>query len=344
MDQMQSAQAVAFAPLICTDRIEETVDAATFCFRTADASPLGYKPGQFITFQVDVADEQLHRAYSLSSTPSRPESIAITVKRVPGGKVSNHLLDHLRPGHMLPGMAPAGEFNLIDCRATSKVLLFSAGSGITPCISIARWLLDTDPQAEIHFIYSARTAADVIMADELARLDAEHPNFNLERVLSQPETSADHQGRLDQSLFDRLVPEVAGYSLFTCGPAEYMATVKTCAQARGLDMDYFHQESFAPGAANDEGVDSGVSYQLQAPKFGKAASINGGQSLLEVMEGAGLPVIGACRSGVCGSCKCQVLAGEVDSSSQATLTDAEIAAGYVLACSSKARSDLVVEL
>jgi NADH oxidoreductase Hcr len=344
MDQTPSAAAVAFAPLICTDRIEETVDAATFYFRTADSIPLDYKPGQFITFQVDVADEQLHRAYSLSSTPSRPESIAITVKRVPGGKVSNHLLDHLRPGHMLPGMAPAGEFNLIDCRSTSKVLLFSAGSGITPCISIARWLLDTDADAEIHFIYSARTAADVIMADELTRLDAEHPRFTLQRVLSQPETACDHHGRLDQALFDRLVPEVAGYSLFTCGPAEYMATVKSFAQARGLDMDYFHQESFTPGAANDEDADSGASYQLQAPKFGKAATISGGQSLLEAMEGAGLPVIGACRSGVCGSCKCQLVAGEVESSSQATLTEAEIASGYVLACSSKARSDLVVEL
>lgn len=344
MDSMPTAAAVAFAPLICIDRIEETVDAATFHFRTADASPFDYKPGQFITFQVDVADEQLHRAYSLSSSPSRPENIAITVKRVPGGKVSNHLLDNLRPGHMLPGMTPAGEFNLIDCRSTSKVLLFSAGSGITPCISIARWLLDTDPAAEIHFIYSARTAADVIMADELARIDAEHANFSLERVLSQPEVAGDHQGRLTQGLFDQLVPEVAGYSLFTCGPADYMETVKSFAQQRGLDMDYFHQESFLPAAANDEDADSSASYQLQVPGFGKAVSISGGESLLDALEGAGVPLIGACRSGVCGSCKCQVVAGQVDSSSQATLTDAEITEGYVLACSSKARTDLVVEL
>ncbi len=341
---MSSTQTAAFAPLICTQRIEETVDAATFIFRTADSSPLDYKPGQFITFQVDVADEQLHRAYSLSSSPSRPENIAITVKRVAGGKVSNHLLDHLKPGHMLPGMAPTGEFNFIDCQSTSNVLLFSAGSGITPCLSIARWLLDTDPEAQIRFIYSARTAADVIMADTLADLARQHTNFHLHRVLSQPEGPDDHQGRIDQALFDKLVPEVAGHSLFTCGPADYMDAIKSFAAARGLDMDYFHQESFLPAAANDTGADDGNSYQLQAPKFAKSAVINGGQSLLEAMEGAGLPVIGACRSGVCGSCKCQVLAGDVTSTSQATLTEAEIAAGYVLACSSRAGSDLVVEL
>ncbi len=333
-----------FAPLICTRRIDETADAATFAFRAANQQPFRYKAGQFITFEVEVADEKLHRAYSLSSSPCTPEEVAITVKRVAGGRVSNHLLDHLRPGHMLPGMAPAGEFNALDCRRTDKVLLFAAGSGITPCISIARWLLNNAPATDIQFIYSARSGSEVIMAAELDHLHHAHANFTLHRVLSQPERTGDYQGRLDQALFDQLVPEVAGRCLFTCGPAAYMEAVATFANARGLEPDYFHQESFVPVSANDATGGSGARFQLQAPRFGKSVTVEDGQSLLEALEEAGLPVIGACRTGVCGSCKCQVLAGEVEHRSTATLSADEVAAGYRLACSTTIRSDLVVEL
>ena len=139
MEQNLESPAALFNPLLCVNRTEETSDAATFEFRAIDSSPFEYKPGQFITFQVDVADEQLHRSYSLSSSPSRPETVAITVKRVEDGRVSNFLMDNLKPGHALKAMAPAGEFNIIDRPSTSRVVLLSAGSGITPCMSIARW-------------------------------------------------------------------------------------------------------------------------------------------------------------------------------------------------------------
>lgn len=333
-----------FAPLICTRRIDETADAATFAFKAANDQPFQYKAGQFITFEVEVADEKLHRAYSLSSSPCDPDEVAITVKRVPGGRVSNHLVDHLQPGHMVPGMEPAGEFNAIDCRRTDKVLLFAAGSGITPCISIARWLLHNEPQTDIQFIYSARSGDDVIMAAELDRLHHQQANFTLHRVLSQPARETDLQGRLNQALFDQLIPDVAGRTLFTCGPAAYMESLASFAEQRGFNPDLFHQESFVPASANDAACGSGETFQLQAPRFGKSVTVEDGQALLDALEAAGLPVIGACRSGVCGACKCQVLAGEVESSSSATLTDQEIAAGYRLACSSTIRSDLVVEL
>ena len=336
--------AAAVRPLICTARIEETADAATFHFRTADMVPLAYKAGQFIVFQVEVDDTPLHRAYSLSSSPSRPEGVAVTIKRVPGGAVSNHLLDHLKPGHMLRALPPAGEFNVIDCKTTPQVVLLAAGSGITPCISIARWLLDTAPLTRIQFIYSARTPADVIMAAELARLHAEHARFTLTRVLDAPTPGGcDLQGPLDQTLFDRLLPDLTGHTLFTCGPEGYMATVESCARTRGFDMSYFHRESFTPPAAQPDS-ENATRYRLQAPAFGKSGEIAGHQSLLEALEASSLPIVGACRAGVCGSCKCQVIAGEVETRSQATLSPAELAAGYVLACSTHAKSDLVVAL
>ena len=332
-----------FEPLICSKRIDETADSATFEFKKLDDGLFEYKAGQFLTFEVDVAGELEYRAYSLSSTPSKPESVAVTIKRVPGGKVSNYLMDHLQAGIALPAMAPAGEFTLQDNQTTPELLLMSAGSGITPCMSMARWLLDTKQQVNIHFIYSARSAADVIMADTLNTLNEQHDNFRLTRILETTDNANDLQGMLDLAMFEKLVPERNGRTIFTCGPAPYMQAVELIAEQSGLDMNLFHKESFVPADNDDTSDESTVTYQVVAPQYGKSFTVADNQSLLDALEAAGVPVIGACRSGMCGSCKCKVT-GEVESTSQATLTAEQIAQGYVLSCSSKAYSDLVVEL
>ena len=337
----------AAAPLLCIDRIEETHNAATFVFAAPDARPIAYKAGQFIVVAVDVGDERLHRAYSLSSTPTRPEKLTITIKRVAGGRVSNHLLDHLRPGHAIAALAPAGDFNIVDRPATERIVLLSAGCGITPCLSSARWLMDTRAQVSIDFIHSARSGADVIMADEIDRLHDEHANFRLARVLRNVERGDDHPGPLDRALFDALLPDLAGRTIFTCGPQAYMDALREFAEARGFDMNYFHSESFAAATATTRPaatVSGNERYALEVPAFARRGEISGEQSLLEALESNGVPIIGACRSGVCGSCKCRVVSGEVTTTSSATLSAEEIDAGYVLACSSQAHSDLVVEL
>lgn len=332
-----------FAPLICINRINETADAATFEFKHLDDRLFEYKAGQFITFEVDVAGELEYRAYSLSSTPSKAESVAVTIKRVAGGKVSNYLLDHLQPGIALPAMAPAGEFTLQDNQTTAELLLMSAGSGITPCISMARWLLDTKQQVNIHFIYSARCEADVIMSDTLNELAQTHDNFRLTRVLEKSENSNDIQGMLNVSIFEKLIPDNRGRTIFTCGPAPYMQAVESLAEQTGFDMELFHKESFVAETKQQESENTGQSYQITAPQYGKNFNITANQSLLDALEAAGVPVIGACRAGMCGSCKCKVT-GEVESSSTATLTADQIKQGYVLSCSAKVYSDLVVEL
>ena len=337
----------AAAPLLCIARIEETPNAATFVFAAPDSRPITYKAGQFIVVAVDVADQRLHRVYSLSSTPTRPEKLTITVKRVVNGRVSNHLLDHLRPGHALAALAPSGDFNIVDRQATDRIALLSAGCGITPCLSIARWLLDTQAQVSIDFIHSARSGAEVIMAGELDRLHAEHANFRLARVLRTVERADDHAGPLDRALFTRLLPELHGMTIFCCGPQGYMDAVRAFAEERGFAMDYFHSESFSAASAAAEPADTAAGakrYALEVPAFSRRAEIADQQSLLEALESVGVPIIGACRSGVCGSCKCRVANGEVATTSSATLSAEEIDAGYVLACSSKARTDLVVEL
>ncbi|WP_022942655.1 hybrid-cluster NAD(P)-dependent oxidoreductase [Psychromonas hadalis] len=333
-----------FEPLICTKRIDETADATTFEFKKLDDSPFDYKAGQFITFEVDVAGELEYRAYSLSSTPSKPQSVAVTIKRVIGGKVSNYLLDHLQAGIALPAMPPAGEFTIENNQVSADILLMSAGSGITPCMSMARWLLDTQQKVNIHFIYSARSEADIIMASDLAMLNEQYDNFQLSFILEETESAEFIKGRLNVHNLTQLVPEVAGKTIFTCGPTPYMQVVETLAEERGFDMALFHKESFVPKVEEkQEQNDNGVSYQVVAPQHGKNFTITANKTLLNALEEAGVPIVGACRSGVCGACKCKVT-GSVESTSRETLTAKQIEQGYVLSCSTRATSDLVVEL
>ena len=169
---------------------------------------------------------------------------------------------------------------------------------------------------------------------------------HLQRILETPARAEDVTGPITAELFEQLVPEISGRTIFTCGPAGYMNALQSFAEARGFDMRYFHRESFSPAetaVANDATL-AAERYTLYAPNFGKQSEIHAQQTLLEALESAGLPIIGACRAGVCGSCKCKVEAGSVESSSTLALTPDQVAEGYVLACSSKAKSDLQLAL
>lgn len=122
--------------------------------------------------------------------------------------------------------------------------------------------------------------------------------------------------------------------------------VKSYLQELSVDMNLFHQESFTPTAKEPE-QSSAVSestFTVSVPKFGANLSAGENSLLADSLEQAGLPIILACRSGVCGSCKCKVTKGKVTSTSQQPLTDAEVETGYVLACSSTINSDIEVEL
>ena len=330
--------------LRCVGRREETHDCATFELMADHPAHFAYHPGQFVTVGVDIDGKKHQRAYSISSTPSRPEALSITVKRVPCGLVSNHLLDHFQPGDRIEASAPMGEFRLDTDAPPREVVLLSAGSGITPMMAMSRWLLDHGHAAAIRFIHSAHSEHDVIFRDELVALQQRHANFRLDLFLSQPsERIACHSGRLNAEQLDALLPDVGDAHIFLCGQQGYMEMVEAWRCKRGIADERFRKESFTPATAAPV-AQNAATFGLSVPGFGKSGEIRAGQSLLEALEHEAVPIFGACRSGVCGSCKCKVTEGETESTSTATLTDDEIAAGYVLACSTHAKSDLVVDL
>ena len=348
--------------LICTARHDETRDgdtvtATTFIFQTApEPSRFSYLPGQFLLLTVTLAGRQLSRAYSLSSAPTRPHSLAITVKRVAGGEVSNYLLDTLQPGMMVSAQPPQGHFHLPDA-LPAQLLLLCAGSGITPMLSITRSLRDLGLKNPIHFVYSARHESDVIFRDELLARAKEDPDFHLTLLLesaSSTLTLPQHQlasirlasGRLDADLLAETTAGLNDYQIFLCGPSGYIDAVHGLLDTPRYVGVPLHEERFSP-SANPIASDSdsltetrSSDFALSVPAFGTQTTIGATETLLDVLEREGLPIIGACRAGVCGSCKCKVESGEVQSSSTMALTPEQVAEGYVLACSSQARSDV----
>ncbi len=331
------------SPLTCIERIEETRDAATFVLYASSGAFFHFLPGQFVSIGAEIDGKTHWRAYSISSSPTRPETLSITVRRVAGGLVSNWLLDNVRSGVELPAMAPAGDFALQAADVPANIALFSAGCGITPMMSMTRWLLETRTATDIHFFHSARSEDEFIFRDELLDLAAQHVNLKLHLFLTQPKGRVDcHRGRLDAARLQALLPDRNGTRAYLCGQDGYMEQVSHWLLGAGLEAGAIHRENFqAACVAVSEDAER---YSLHVPDFGRTAEIAVGELLLDVLEREGLPIIGACRTGVCGSCKCKILDGEVESASTAPLTPEEIAAGYVLACSGTVKGNVALAI
>ncbi len=219
----------------------------------------------------------------------------------------------------------------------------SAGSGITPCLAIAQDCLDKQTDTHVHFIHSARSFDDVIMSSLLIELADKHDNFRLSLILESTDSNHYFQGRLDNKLFNQLVPDSNEQTIFICGPSLYMKSVEEIASECQFNMDYFHKESFVPETKSGEATFSDVNHQISVPALDKQFMANDQQNLLDAMHDAGIKVPYSCKSGICGACKCKV-SGDVVSSSHEALTAEQVEEGYVLSCSTKANSDLTVEL
>lgn len=330
--------------LRCIERTQETHDSVTFILAGDASLRFSYLPGQFILVGPEIGGKKHYRAYTLCSSPSRPETLAITVKRVQGGLVSNWMLDHFHVGNVIQCLPPAGDFCLPQGVPPRNLVLLSSGCGITPMLSMSHWLLDGRHESTIHFIYSARDQANIIYKDELLEIARRHPNFHLHLMLSREVAPAiGRSGRLSRAVLDELLPDLTDAHAYICGPQEYMDDVAGWLLDMGLPPSHVIRENFALDIPALQQA-SEHKYALEVPSFGRKTEIADGQTLLDVLEQERLPIIGACRTGVCGACKCKVLEGQVDTHGNKLLTATQAADGYVLACCTTAKSDLKVAL
>ncbi len=340
--------------LVCLKKWHETPDTVSFELGSIPQDlHFNFKPGQFITLGLDMPTKTDYRAYSVASCPE-DNRLKLTVKRVEGGLVSNFIVDELDEGDEVSVLKPAGAFNCIDCMptATKKVTLVSAGCGITPVMAMAKYWLAQGSDVEIDFVHMARNRRETIYFEELNQLDETHANFNLKLLLKDSEGTTSPQGRLDKSWLVTLSPDILDRTVYLCGPVSFMQDIENYLKELEFNMDNFYQESFTPATQNAQSEaskaevadDTNSAVKVFVPAFGAEVEAEAGTPLADSLEKAGVPIIIACRSGICGSCKCKVTKGSVESSSQETLTPEQIEQGYVLACSSTIQSDVEVEL
>ncbi|RKR38666.1 ferredoxin-NADP reductase [Paraburkholderia sp. BL17N1] len=233
--------------LVCCQVRQETHDVKSFFFRAPSGRAFVFEPGQFITLELEIDGESINRCYTISSPPTRPHTISITVKRVPGGKVSNWLHDNLHAGAEVRVLGPSGEFTCARHPAR-KFLFLSAGSGITPLMSMSRAHHELGEDGDIVFVHSARTPDDIIFARELDLIASNQAHFRTAFVCERVGARTNWPGVtgfLTLPLLKLIAPDYLEREIFTCGPAPYMQAVRNLLDEGGFDRGHYHEESFS---------------------------------------------------------------------------------------------------
>jgi uncharacterized protein YcbX/ferredoxin-NADP reductase/ferredoxin len=239
--------------LTCNKIIDETHDVKTFIFNLA--SPRHYLAGQHINFSIEINGKEKMCCYTVSSSPTNSAYISLTIKRVLGGIVSNYFHDHFKVGDKIKAKAPRGNFHLPEV-IPKKILLLSAGSGITPMLSMLRFMVDeksrgSEQNQRLIFAHCAKTEQDLISKNEIDTLIKQHGNGEIIYSLSQQDKSTLHNsqmlkvnyGRITQPVLEA-INAIEQYEVFVCGPGEFRKSVQGYLKNLGLPRSQYHYESF----------------------------------------------------------------------------------------------------
>ncbi|MBN8629319.1 MAG: hybrid-cluster NAD(P)-dependent oxidoreductase [Rhodobacterales bacterium] len=371
--------------LRCVRIFHETRDVKTFHFVDADQGEtqtlFRHKPGQFIVLRLRSDAHALNRSYTVASPPSRPETLQLTIKRDPNGLVSRYMHDHLKVGDVLPVSGPVGEFNSVDINSRRSLLLLSGGSGITPVMSILRYIYDSaDTETDVIFLHSSRTPADIIFRNELSTMAAARDNLKIGFICDADAEDGMRSGLFSFALLNEMAPDFLERTVLTCGPKPYMQAIKDMLFMSGFDMKQYHEESFSEASnrrhpenatpdtvgpqtgkgrlpdtigeaesklpASDPPIVDSSAAGEQVVNFrisGKSENYKAGETLLAIASRAGIAVPTSCQIGLCGTCMLKILRGEVEMDEDEGLEDEFRAEGYRLSCCGHPKGTLDVE-
>jgi hypothetical protein len=325
-----------------------------------------FKPGQFLTFSLQAAEgssagrRAITRCYSLSDRPE-PARYRITVKRVPApagqtgvppGVASNHLHDRVQVGDILQVKAPSGHF-YVDPDPGVPAVLIGGGIGITPMMSMLRWILAEQPGRPTHLYYGVRNAQDLAFRPVLEELAASHPQFHLNVVYGRPGPGDapgrdfHHAGHIDVDLLKHTLPH-GRHQFYVCGPPPMMESLVPALAEWGVAEQDIHFEAFGPasvktGRAAPREAASGpaASFEIDFRRSGRTLVWDGqDETLLDFAERHAVAVDSGCRSGGCGSCETRLVSGTVR---YAHAPDHDVAPGHCLLCVGTPTSALVLE-
>lgn len=340
--------------LECAMVVPETSDTATFSFRAPSGAWFDYKPGQFITLDLPVPGGNVQRTYTISSSPSRPLSISVTIKAQPGSVGGRWMLDHLKPGMQIKAFGPSGIF-WNRCEVGKKYLFISAGSGITPVMSMTTWAWDSGEMPDIVFVHAARSPKEIIFRQRLEGMADRVPGLQLHFAVEEPDPFQSwhgYRGRLNQIMLGLMASDYLERDVYCCGPEPFMQAVRDMLGALGYDMERYHQESFgAPVRSEAEAPvlddvipDDNASAQIEFASSGVIAKCAETDTVLAVAKANGLNIPSGCTFGLCGTCRIKKVSGEVHMVHNGGISDEDIEEGYILACCSHPIGEISVEV
>jgi stearoyl-CoA 9-desaturase NADPH oxidoreductase len=307
----------------------ETEDSATLVIKPGWGFSFDYQPGQYVGIGVLVDGRWRWRSYSLTSSPVKgSRTITITVKAMPEGFLSTHLVGGVAPGTIVRLAAPQGNFVMPD-PAPASVLFITAGSGITPVMSMLRTLARRDQITDVVHLHSAPTESDVMFAAELADMGSAHEGYRLRLRSTRTE------GRLDLCRLDEEVPDWRERQTWACGPEGMLNNAERVWSATGI-AERLHLERFAVSKAAVHGQGGTVEFA----RSGKTVTVDAATPLMDAGEGVGVRMPFGCRMGICQSCVVGLLDGHV----RDLRTGAEHEPGSrVQTCISAASGDCVLD-
>ena len=280
--------------------VPETDDAATLVIRPGWGWTFDYRPGQYVGIGVEVEGRFHWRSYSLSSPPHRDKRLlTITVKAMPEGFLSAHLVRGLEPGTIVRLAPPQGDFVLPD-PPPQRLLFLVGGSGITPVMSMLRTLHRRGTMPDVRLLYSAPTAETMIFRDELLVLQEAHESFEMH------EQHTDVHGMLDLQELDVLCPDWRERQTWACGPPGMLDAAVEYWRSGGVD-DRLHLERFSVELAGSGGEGGHVVFA----ESGKETDVDGATTLLEAGEQLGIEMPFGCRMGICHTCTVPLASGRV---------------------------------
>lgn len=350
-----------FHPLKVTDVRRETRDAVvvTLMPRAEDHALFDFTQGQYLTFRRDFDGDELRRSYSICA--GRDEGVLkVGIKRVDGGAFSTWANESLAAGDEIYAMPPMGKFfTPVEPESRKSYVGFAGGSGITPVLSIIKTVLAREPLSRFTLVYANRQISTIMFREELEDLKSTYlGRFSVIHVLEAEAQDIDlFTGRIDgekvKALFSQWIDAESVDVAFICGPEPMMLAIAAALREHGLTDAQIKFELFAssqPGKAKAKAV----SKTAVAPGTGVEAvvTLDGatrsftmprkGESILDASLSANMDAPYSCKAGVCSTCRCKVLEGEVEMAVNHALEDYEVRAGYALSCQAFPLTDRVV--
>jgi ferredoxin-NADP reductase len=324
----------------------ETHDTKTLRFLVTDTGRFSARPGQFLTFQWKIDGKVVPRCYSISSSPTQSGYVEITPKRVPNGHVSTFLNDQAGVGLEVEASGPFGQFYFDEIRH-KRIVLLAGGSGITPMMSMLRYIDDRCLRTSVTLIYCVRTRREVIFERELTLLRRRLPEFRMVLVLSQPDRGWNGpRGRVSRDLIATHVDNLRSSAFFLCGPPPFMESMQGLLTSLGVRSECITRESFGyTGPIGDAAMQAASPLQgtVEFARSGKVCDVPPGKTLLEVAEMHCVGIPSSCRQGRCGACVTKLLEGDVQMDTEDGLEASDKAEGYILTCVGRPRGDVKVD-